>query len=585
MVRRLKKVYYVSSSASDRVKVIPPPPPTEEQERVEEMVRAKLAQSTIRRKTALVSSVNVSDKHHGNMAVEDACQAPVVVIGSLRNNTKARRRRPPPLPSYSGNSSTTSPPNVTRRKMSSTASVASRFGKKHRQDTEAVKASYFQRLEQQKRAMDQTSAKESENNDDSRRSSVMTDESLESALSPGTTDVEMSDDTSTEEGDDDDDLVSPSSLDSPPGYDEQMTRKLEYERQRREEEEERKRAEFFAGAAATSELDNNSGSRQRPVSIISSSSNSNSLAVSSVHPAEKRGQLVSRIAEQLRADQASSQFSEHKSTDYQSFTTDKQPKQQRDGSGPVYLGQLAGPTATTAMSVSEKAVPTQEVETGGSSSYERKNSSSIRIRRRRRQKRQSLASSSTTTATATTTDRLFVEEQQEVPPLPEIVKPQATKSLQASMFSSSKHNSSGGDGYRSFLLEYRSDRLARQFCLIEAEVLRNIDWEEMVHCRWTKMSTEKNNVHSAREEEEFSESLLTDEEEDNINYTRRNRQLQLARREGGGIEQVIKRFNAVCQWVASEIVRTPSLEERVKVVEKLIRLAQVKKKKDDGKHE
>ena len=115
--------------------------------------------------------------------------------------------------------------------------------------------------------------------------------------------------------------------------------------------------------------------------------------------------------------------------------------------------------------------------------------------------------------------------------------------------------------------------MARQLCLLEAQVLLNIDWEEMVHCRWTKMPA---NDTSAGD----GESTFTEDEEDmedrGINYTRRTREMRLARGENhGGIEQVIKRFNDVCQWVASEIVHTRSLDERVKVVEKFIRLAQV----------
>ena len=81
VVRRLKKLYYNRSSGASRVKVIAPPPPTAEQEHMGEIVRAKLSQNVIRRKTAL--GVDMSSHHNGNMAVQDARYAPVVVVGSL----------------------------------------------------------------------------------------------------------------------------------------------------------------------------------------------------------------------------------------------------------------------------------------------------------------------------------------------------------------------------------------------------------------------------------------------------------------------------------------------------------------------
>ncbi|KAF7725141.1 hypothetical protein EC973_000393 [Apophysomyces ossiformis] len=130
---------------------------------------------------------------------------------------------------------------------------------------------------------------------------------------------------------------------------------------------------------------------------------------------------------------------------------------------------------------------------------------------------------------------------------------------------------SSGQPYRltgqSFILSYRSDKLAQQMCYVERDVLNNVDWEEMVHCRWTKMGAH-GSVRGSGSDEDGGEN------EPVINHTLRARQAQLAQSGHGGVEQVIERFNAVCQWVASEIVRTQVLEERVKVVEKFIRLAQ-----------
>ncbi|KAH8548879.1 hypothetical protein BGW37DRAFT_168695 [Umbelopsis sp. PMI_123] len=90
---------------------------------------------------------------------------------------------------------------------------------------------------------------------------------------------------------------------------------------------------------------------------------------------------------------------------------------------------------------------------------------------------------------------------------------------------------------RSFILYESSGSIAQQLCLVERDVLLAVQWEELVHCRWTKMNT---NI---------------DGQDD--------------------VQDAIQRFNIVCQWVASEIVRSPSLEDRVRTIEKFIRIAQV----------
>lgn len=85
----------------------------------------------------------------------------------------------------------------------------------------------------------------------------------------------------------------------------------------------------------------------------------------------------------------------------------------------------------------------------------------------------------------------------------------------------------------SFILQHRATKLAQHFCLIERQVLLGVTWEELVDCRWRQTS----------------------------GHT-------------GGVQKLIARFNAVCQWVQTEIVTTADLEERVQVICKFIRLAQ-----------
>ncbi|KAG5460927.1 MAG: ras guanine nucleotide exchange factor domain-containing protein [Olpidium bornovanus] len=44
----------------------------------------------------------------------------------------------------------------------------------------------------------------------------------------------------------------------------------------------------------------------------------------------------------------------------------------------------------------------------------------------------------------------------------------------------------GSSGYRSFILDHRSELLAQQFCIIEQRNIRGIQWDELVEVTWTK---------------------------------------------------------------------------------------------------
>ncbi|KAI9493589.1 hypothetical protein BDB00DRAFT_822685 [Zychaea mexicana] len=90
---------------------------------------------------------------------------------------------------------------------------------------------------------------------------------------------------------------------------------------------------------------------------------------------------------------------------------------------------------------------------------------------------------------------------------------------------------------KSFVLLYPASKLAQQLCLIERQVLFGVEWEELVDCRW------RDGVAGS-----------------------------------GGVQRLIQRFNAACQWVISEIVTTEQLHHRVDVIRRFIRLAQQCKK-------
>ncbi|RUS15472.1 hypothetical protein BC937DRAFT_92397 [Endogone sp. FLAS-F59071] len=119
---------------------------------------------------------------------------------------------------------------------------------------------------------------------------------------------------------------------------------------------------------------------------------------------------------------------------------------------------------------------------------------------------------------------------------------------------------------RPFILDNRSEFIAQQFCLIEKDVLLEVQWEELVHVRWTKMKTNKGLADTP---EEGLDNGQEPQEADTRILKKRRKVKGM-----GGVEKLIERFNLVCQWVATEIVCTRSLEQRVRVIAKFIRIAQ-----------
>ncbi|KAI9320924.1 hypothetical protein BX666DRAFT_1251635 [Dichotomocladium elegans] len=570
VVRRLKKVYYARSSASDRVKVIPPPPPTQEQERVEEMVRAKLAQHPIRRKTAIVSNVNVSDKHHGNMAVQDTRLAPVLVVGSVRNGTGVNSS--PDMTSL----------NHMKRNVSNTAMP--KFRRRDQlEEMVAVKESYLKRMEQQKRIMsvdgpEVMSIKENPltTNDDggSVQASIMTDDSLESELSPGTTDDELSVD-----GSEDEDMSMFSR--------QQGAEYLKHERRRLEEEEELRRAEFFSGAP---DADKRFSTTSLRSPLLTSSdlpaeerngtsiTNASDSAVQDLHMKASSSSQEAAVAASLAAAVAAAKSRKLTRRSQQSLTSRQIPDSTEpdariiDHPSLPQFGQEQD-LAETAPLEKMNSIPTYQPQLAGrwvpketEPADLTQGSDHIPSSSRSMPSRKKLSISSANDAKLSSISQPNVPVAKRIVEL-DLPQPQGSGSIAPSEAPSRRLSALYP---KSFILYYRSERMAKQLCLIESQVLRTIDWEEMVHCRWTKMAA-KDSLPG----DDTSEFTDDDLDRPDVNYTRRARQIQLARAEHeGGIEQVIKRFNAVCQWVASEIVRTRALDERVRVVEKFIRLAQ-----------
>ncbi|KAG0203492.1 hypothetical protein BGX28_004245 [Mortierella sp. GBA30] len=106
--------------------------------------------------------------------------------------------------------------------------------------------------------------------------------------------------------------------------------------------------------------------------------------------------------------------------------------------------------------------------------------------------------------------------------------------------------------YKPFILFYRSQMIAQQLCLLEQHFLEQVKWDELLELELSKAGR-KNRVKT---QSSISGFLFKIEGERN------------------GMEASNERSNMLCMWVASEVVSTRPLEDRVRVIEKFIRIAQ-----------
>ena len=114
--------------------------------------------------------------------------------------------------------------------------------------------------------------------------------------------------------------------------------------------------------------------------------------------------------------------------------------------------------------------------------------------------------------------------------------------------------------HRSFLLSYRSESVARQMCLIEAELLRSVSWDELASSRWRER-------RFGAEVTDW-EAFYRDRVRDRLDAQRLG-ELHQER----AVEAIVARFNLTANWVASEVVLTQNIDERAAVICKLIRVA------------
>ncbi|KAG0334827.1 hypothetical protein BG000_008023 [Podila horticola] len=106
--------------------------------------------------------------------------------------------------------------------------------------------------------------------------------------------------------------------------------------------------------------------------------------------------------------------------------------------------------------------------------------------------------------------------------------------------------------YKPFILFYRSQMIAQQLCLLEQHFLEQVKWTELLEIELTKAG------RRGRSKTQSSISGYLFKEEP-------------AR---SGMDASNERSNMLGMWVASEVVSTQALEDRVRVIEKFIRIAQ-----------
>ncbi|KAI8880882.1 ras GEF [Backusella circina FSU 941] len=549
VVQRLKKIYY-QSSQSARVQVIEPPPPTSEQEKVREMVNYKLSQSALRQKTlTLVDRINVDARHGNNTALRDKTSAPIVVIGNFPKATSqsfievARQRNRGLSVSSSRKSASTLPTNINQHRNS----FPSDSGMREWSSISANNLDTEKRLEEEEDAH-----YPNEPDDDFCDTSVVSHNSFESFVSPGTS--EASEDDQSHVSFITSDAEDKNSMTKEVVGDE-LTHKLEEVRRQQEEEEEMSRRKFF------SIQDKNEPSSIEPDTlgngVRTRSFYSAQLAIPSnistpdneyaqCPPADSNS--LTELASPMMRKQV---FSPPISSDFKHQRMSKTYDHTQNDRKTKPLPRLASADLLTPSRARDLKMQSPN------STLDR--NQKVEMWRQgicQSASEKELKMSANTEEANTPKSRV-----KEMDLSPSISRPDM---IQRPM--------SGLD--HSVIIYYPTDVLAQQFCTIEKDVLLDISWEELVDCRWTKMAS--NHFYQPDMLGKDQLALLLPEQLQQGIFSRTKRKMQQDKKSQSverGIERAINRFNAVCQWVSFEIVKTRNREMRARVIEKFIRLA------------
>lgn len=625
VVRRLKKIYY-ASNASTRVQVIGPPPPTYQQQVVKQMVKDQLmSSSTIRQKTLnMVNGVHLDARHSNNTAVKNThATAPnVVVIGNY-----------PSASTHHKSSSYIEPRSGRRRRGSSVSSTAT-AGNKFNNGLSLPNSMYnLHDTVNNSASMEWINIQQQQQLNNSKSQdfyiSNFSDNSLESAISPGTSDDEEDEDEESDYEQDDmvaaspksyhsKELVEPAAAEStlsgslPPtalNSSHELAKKLEMVRQQQQQEEqERQQAERFLATYSTNPteatnailsnsmsgytirtrsfysaqlaipstmstpdiyhpptagnyFDANHAANHSHQNLISSTSY-NSMAYPSVTDSE-----VVTPACAMSGDPATlvprSRFS--------NYNLQQQQQQQQHRMSKTFVGMdpKSKPLPPLVLLPDEKESSMTSASSIASSSYISK---PTRQHNRQEAWKVSTASSQKQQQPALRAPKSRIFEID--------IDTNRNNEFLSSLPPSIPMPNTVSTVYRSIVLSYSTSLMAQQFCLIERAVLLDIDWEELVDCRWTQMSVTTLYQPLSMEDvdQDVANAMAFDQHPQGIySRTKRMKQQHERNKDGieRGIEKTINRFNAVCQWVSSEIVQTKQLDQRVKLIEKFIRLAKV----------
>lgn len=117
-----------------------------------------------------------------------------------------------------------------------------------------------------------------------------------------------------------------------------------------------------------------------------------------------------------------------------------------------------------------------------------------------------------------------------------------------------------------FLMCQRSSTIARQLGTIERQLLACVQWHELAEPSW-----EQHTVQQEQWQREYQEYIVARIRA--ASGTEEGTAAPPTAPKAEGVHMLIARFNRACAWVATHIVTTTDLQERVMVVNKFIRIA------------
>ena len=104
--------------------------------------------------------------------------------------------------------------------------------------------------------------------------------------------------------------------------------------------------------------------------------------------------------------------------------------------------------------------------------------------------------------------------------------------------------------HRSLLLVYKTESLARHFCIVERDLLEKISWQELMSGNWK----ERNETGEVIDWDVY----LKDRARKNAALQKEANTKDGKSKKGGDVQVIIQRFNLMCNWIASESESSPS---------------------------